>query len=224
MVEVPTNMPESEEDFKAFIREIAAGLYLIQDEAAQSQPGPQRLRREDLPSAQSAVRAIAEDLMLCRNVREAIISRKEDRAMLLSLVAMTNLMPPDIFALAHHLAYKAVRDEDWRAFPGIPLANFLLVLSRFELFNSSFHRPFRLLFHIKTQESTYKMGFVGFLYAFPATIYGDTTKHFGIIYFANAESFTVQNRLFRKVVVKAVVLRIDCSRKLKNGQSFGAPL
>lgn len=126
-------MPESEEDFKAFIREIRAGLYLIQDEAAQSQPGPQRLRREDLPSAQSAVRAIAEDLMLCRNVREAIISRKEDRAMLLSFVAMTNLMPPDIFALAHHLAYKAVRDEDWRAFPGIPLANFLLVLSRFEL-------------------------------------------------------------------------------------------
>ena len=102
-------MPQSEEDFQAFIREIRAGVEIIYDEADRVQQGPQRLKREDLPSAQSVLRSIAEDLMLCRNVREAIANRKEDRAMLLSVVAMTSLMPPDIFASAYRLAYQAVK-------------------------------------------------------------------------------------------------------------------
>jgi len=118
---------QSEDDFKDFCLAIDNALSHVFDafaRTAQNQPTQPPL---DWPSVQSALREIAEHLMLCTEVREAIQVLTKDRATLLTVVMAINRISTSIH-LALYLQAHQQAGTNWAQLPGSPMAYFVLAL------------------------------------------------------------------------------------------------
>jgi hypothetical protein len=118
---------QSEDDFKDFCLAIDAALVLLLDafdRTAQCQPTQPPL---DWPGVQSALRGIAENLMLCTEAGAAMQGLTKDRAALLTVVMAINRIPTmDHFSI-YEQAYQEAGPKRAQL-PGSPMAYFVLAL------------------------------------------------------------------------------------------------
>ena len=120
--------PQSEEDYKAFCLAIDDALVLLFDafeRNPRSGPIPPPL---DWPGVQSALREIAERLMLCTEVGAATLTLTNNPAALLTVAMAVNRISFDDHLHLRECAYRETGPH-WRSLPGAPMAHFVLALS-----------------------------------------------------------------------------------------------